>query len=68
MIVVVQVVVKVEMLICCFIVEVFEVFVDLVIIVRFWFSCGDVCFEVGKWLCWYWDMYGVFQEIEVKDL
>ena len=48
--------------------EVFEAFVDPAITARFWFSRGDARLEAGKRLRWHWDMYGVSQEIEVKDL
>lgn len=63
-----QVVAKAEMLIRRPIAEVFEAFVDPAITARFWFSRGDARLEAGKRLRWHWDMYGVSQEIEVKDL
>ncbi len=63
-----QVVAKAEMLIRRPIAEVFEAFVDPAITARFWYSRGDARLEAGKRLRWHWDMYGVSQEIEVKDL
>ncbi|EOG2034537.1 SRPBCC family protein [Pseudomonas aeruginosa] len=63
-----QVVAKAEMLIRRPIAEVFEAFVDPAITARFWYSRGDARLEAGKRLRWHWGMYGVSQEIEVKDL
>lgn len=48
--------------------EVFEAFVDPTITSKFWFSRGDRRLEEGQTVMWYWDMYGVFAEVEVKSI
>jgi uncharacterized protein YndB with AHSA1/START domain len=47
---------------------VFEAFVDPAITSRFWFSRGGERLEVGKYVRWDWEMYGVGTTIEVKAL
>lgn len=46
--------------------EVFEAFVDPEITSRFWFSRGDKRLDKSNSVTWYWDMYGVSAEVEVK--
>lgn len=48
--------------------EVFEAFIDPTITSKFWFSRGDHRLEEGKTVMWYWDMYGVSAEVEVKSI
>lgn len=48
--------------------EVFEAFIDPEITSRFWFSRGDSRLEEGKATTWYWDMYGVTADVEVKAI
>lgn len=46
--------------------DVFEAFIDPAITSKFWFSRGDGRLEPGKSVTWYWDMYGVHAEVNVK--
>jgi uncharacterized protein YndB with AHSA1/START domain len=48
--------------------EVFEAFVDPAITARFWFSRGSQRLDVGGPVTWYWDMYGVSAEVQVRAL
>jgi len=48
--------------------QVFEAFVDPAITSRFWFSRGDGRLDQGKRVMWYWDMYGVSAEVDVRAL
>lgn len=46
--------------------EVFEAFVDPKITSKFWFSRGDRRLDEAPSVMWYWDMYGVHAEVDVK--
>lgn len=59
---------KAEMLIRRPVAEVFEAFVDPAITSKFWFSKGSDRLEVGKRVCWDWEMYGFSLQVIVKAL
>lgn len=59
---------RAEMLIRKPVSEVFEAFVNPEITGKFWFTRGDQRLEEGKTVTWYWDMYGVSAEVEVKAI
>lgn len=61
-------VVKAEMLIRRPVAEVFEAFIDPAITTRFWFTKSSGRLEQGKRIRWDWEMYGVYDEIEVKEI
>lgn len=61
-------IVKAEMLIRRPASEVYEAFVDPEITSQFWFTGGSGRLEQGKSIRWEWAMYGVSDEIVVKDL
>lgn len=48
--------------------RVFEAFADPAVTTQFWFSRGDAKLEQGKRTRWYWDMYGISDEIMVHAL
>lgn len=48
--------------------EVFEAFVNPEVTSKFWFSRGDRRLEEGQTATWYWDMYGVHAEVQVKSI
>lgn len=48
--------------------QVFEAFVDPKITSKFWFTRGDRRLDESNSVTWYWDMYGVSAEVEVKAI
>ncbi|MDQ1910797.1 SRPBCC family protein [Paenibacillus sp. GD4] len=63
-----QPVVKAEMLIRKPVEEVFEAFVDPAVTTRFWFTKSSGRLEEGKQIRWDWEMYGVGDDVYVKQL
>lgn len=61
-------VVKAEMLIRRPVAEVFEAFVDPQITTKFWFTKSSGRLEAGKNVRWEWEMYGVADELYVKEI
>lgn len=61
-------VVKTEMLIRKPVAEVFEAFVNPEITTKFWFTKSSGRLEVGKYIRWDWEMYGVWDEVYVKEI
>jgi len=61
-------VVKAEMLIRKPVEEVFEAFVDPAITTKFWFTKSGGRLEAGKHIRWEWEMYGVSDEVYVKEI
>lgn len=61
-------VVKAEMLIRKPVEEVYEAFINPEITTKFWFTKSSGRLEVGKTIRWDWEMYGVGDEIYVKEL
>lgn len=61
-------VVKAEMLIRRPVEEVFEAFVDPAVTTKFWFTKSSGKLEPGKIVRWDWEMYGVFDNVYVKDI
>lgn len=57
---------RAEMLIRKPVAEVFNAFVDPAVTSRFWFSRGSGKLEKDAKVKWYWDMYGVSADVEVK--
>jgi uncharacterized protein YndB with AHSA1/START domain len=48
--------------------EVYEAFVNPAITSKFWFSKSTGRLEVGKFILWEWEMYGVATMVDVKEL
>lgn len=48
--------------------EVFEAFINPEITTKFWFTKSSDRLEIGKRILWEWEMYGVSDEIYVKDM
>ncbi|WP_284642490.1 SRPBCC family protein [Paenibacillus silviterrae] len=63
-----QPIVKAEMLIRKPVNEVFEAFVDPAITTRFWFTKSSGRLEEGKQIRWDWEMYGVGDDVYVRQL
>jgi uncharacterized protein YndB with AHSA1/START domain len=61
-------VVKAEMLIRKPAADVFNAFVDPVITTKFWFTKSSGKLEAGKRLRWEWEMYGVGDDVDVKEI
>ena len=61
-------VVKAEMLIRRPVEEVFEAFIDPSITTKFWFTKSSGRLEEGKKIRWDWEMYGVGDELSVKEI
>ena len=59
---------KAQMLIRKPVSEVFNAFIDPAITTRFWFTKSSGKLEAGKRLRWDWEMYGVHDDIEVKEI
>ncbi|MBZ5637598.1 MAG: SRPBCC family protein [Acidobacteriia bacterium] len=59
---------RAEMLIRRSVAEVFNAFVDPAVTRRFWFTRGSGRLEQGARVKWYWDMYGVSADVEVKAI
>lgn len=60
--------VRSEMLIRKPVEEVFEAFINPEITTKFWFTKSSDRLEIGKRILWEWEMYGVSDEIYVKDI
>ncbi len=60
--------VKAEMLIRKPVEEVFEAFINPEITTRFWFTKSSGRLEAGKVIRWEWEMYGVGDDILVRDI
>lgn len=63
-----QPVVKAEMLIRKPVEEVFEAFIDPTITTKFWFTKSSGRLEAGKHVRWDWEMYGVGDNVFVKEI
>ncbi|PTM59905.1 SRPBCC family protein [Desmospora activa] len=61
-------VVKAEMLIRRPVAEVFEAFIDPTITTKFWFTKSSGRLEAGKHIRWEWEIYGVSDEVYVKEI
>jgi len=61
-------VIRAEMLIRKPVAEVFEAFIDPDITTKFWFTKSSGRLEAGKHVRWDWEMYGVSDEIFVKEI
>lgn len=61
-------VVKTEMLIRRPVEEVFEAFIDPEITTKFWFTKSSGRLEEGKHVRWEWEMYGVSDDVQVKEI
>jgi uncharacterized protein YndB with AHSA1/START domain len=61
-------VVKAEMLIKKPVEEVYEAFINPEITTKFWFTKSSGRLEEGKTIRWDWEMYGVGDELFVKEL
>ena len=61
-------VVKADMLIRKPIKEVFEAFVDPEITTKFWFTKSSGRLDEGKYIRWEWEMYGVWDDVLVKNI
>jgi uncharacterized protein YndB with AHSA1/START domain len=61
-------IVRSEMLIRKPVEEVFEAFINPDITTNFWFTKSTGKLEIGKRVLWEWEMYGVSDEIYVKDI
>lgn len=61
-------IVRSEMLIRRPVEEVFEAFINPEITTKFWFTKSSDRLEIGKRILWEWEMYGVSDEIYVKDI
>ena len=47
---------------------VFQAFIDPTLTTKFWFTHSSGPLEAGKTVTWRWDMYGVSDNIKVKDI
>lgn len=47
---------------------VFQAFIDPAITTKFWFTKSSGQLEVGKKISWEWEMYGVSDNIKVKEI
>jgi uncharacterized protein YndB with AHSA1/START domain len=61
-------VVRAEMLIRKPVEEVFEAFINPDITTKFWFTKSSGRLEEGKTVRWDWEMYGVGDELSVKEI
>lgn len=59
---------RTEMLIRRPVAEVFDAFIDLRKTSKFWFTSGSGPLEAGKRVRWFWDMYDLNVDVEVKVL
>ena len=60
--------VETQMLIRKPIEEVFQAFIDPQITTNFWFTKSSGKLETGKTIKWEWEMYGVFADLQVKEI
>lgn len=61
-------VVKAEMLIRKPVEQVFEAFIDPAITTKFWFTKSSGRLEAGSHVRWDWEMYGVSDDVQVKEI
>ena len=61
-------VIKSEMLIRRPVEEVFEAFINPEITTKFWFTKSSGRLEEGKHIKWEWEMYGVSDDLFVKEI
>ncbi|MEH7179904.1 SRPBCC family protein [Neobacillus vireti] len=61
-------IVKAEMLIRKPVEEVYEAFINPEITTKFWFTKSSGRLEEGKRIRWDWEMYGVGDELDVKEI
>lgn len=61
-------IVKAEMLIRKPVEEVFEAFIDPAITTKFWFTKSSGKLETGSHVRWDWEMYGVSDDVLVKEI
>ena len=61
-------VIKTEMLIKRPVHEVFEAFINPEVTTKFWFSKSSGRLEAGKYIRWDWEIYGVWDEVFVRDI
>lgn len=59
---------RTEMLIRRPVAEVFDAFIDPRKTSKFWFTSGSGLLEAGKRVRWFWDMYDLNVDVEVKVL
>jgi uncharacterized protein YndB with AHSA1/START domain len=61
-------IVKAQMLIRTPVNKVFEAFINPEITTKFWFTKSSGWLEVGKHIRWDWEMYGVWDNVYVKEI
>ncbi|MFT9847020.1 SRPBCC family protein [Aneurinibacillus sp. REN35] len=61
-------IVKAEMLIRRPVEDVFEAFIEPTITTKFWFTKSSGRVEAGRHIRWEWEMYGVADDIYVKEV
>lgn len=61
-------IVKAEMLIRKSVAEVFEAFIDPDVTTKFWFTKSSGRLVTGRHVRWEWEMYGVFDDVHVKEI
>jgi uncharacterized protein YndB with AHSA1/START domain len=59
---------KVEMLIRKPVAEVFEAFINPEITTKFWFTKSSGRIEAGKQVSWYWEMYNISVQVNVREV
>ena len=62
-----SIVVEAQMLICRPVAQVFEAFVNPQITTKFWFTKSSGRLELGKKVRWDWEMFGVGDDLTVKE-
>jgi uncharacterized protein YndB with AHSA1/START domain len=48
--------------------DVYQAFINPDVTTKFWFTRSSGMLEVGKRICWEWEMYGTATTLEVKQL
>ena len=59
---------KIEMLIRKPVAEVFEAFINPQITTKFWFTRSSGRIEARKQVTWYWEMYNISVQVDVKEV
>jgi uncharacterized protein YndB with AHSA1/START domain len=59
---------KAEMLIRKPVAEVFAAFIDPEITLKFWFTKSSGPIEAGKQVTWYWEMYAISVQVNVREV
>ena len=59
---------KVEMLIRKPVAEVFEAFINPEITTKFWFTKSSGRIRAGKQVSWYWEMYNISVQVNVREV